>query len=121
MDLQIPFKSGRKRTAACIVALCLFAIATPLVAQEPAKQLNLSFADRDGLDTTSFKYKEVRLGGFERKKLSKDFKVRGWEVADNVYLGQAKIAKKWGFGVVVERGSMFYGVNHRGIQVLKRF
>ena len=121
MDTQITVKRGSRPPAMCIAALCLFAIATPLAAaEEPSHQLELSFDSR-AESTSAFKYKEVKLGGFERKKLSKGFKVRGWEVARKVYLGQAKIAKKWGFGVVVERGNTVYGMNHRGIQVLKRF
>ena len=46
-------------------------------------------------------------------ELSQNFpgEVRGWQVAKNIYLGQAKVAKKWGLGLVYERGNTVYGIN----------
>ncbi|MBV1879433.1 MAG: hypothetical protein KUG79_17460 [Pseudomonadales bacterium] len=65
-------------------------------------------------------FHEVKLGGFERLKLSHDLKIRGWQFG-SAYVGQTKIADHWGLGFVVTRGRTIYGMNHRGIQVLRKF
>jgi hypothetical protein len=54
-------------------------------------------------------------------KFSKDLKVRGIKLSEGIYMGQAKVAGKYGFGVVVDRKSYFWGINHRGISISKRF
>lgn len=59
--------------------------------------------------------------GLVRFKADKTMRVRGWEIHDNIYFGQAKIGKKWGVGLVVDRGSHYYGLNNRGISFLKKF
>jgi hypothetical protein len=46
--------------------------------------------------------------------------IRGWQLGDGVYFGQAKVGKKWGVGVIVDRGQYVYGINNRGIQLLRR-
>ncbi|MBT4160124.1 MAG: hypothetical protein HOE54_02380 [Gammaproteobacteria bacterium] len=68
-----------------------------------------------------FEFSDTILGGFERKKLNRDVRLRGWNVGNGIYIGQAKFAKKWGLGFVYENGDTVYGLNNRGIQVLKRF
>lgn len=70
---------------------------------------------------TSYKFTDDEPTGLYRKKLSSDFRIRGWEVADSLYLGQAKVGDKWGFGMVFQKGNTAYGINHRGIQMMKRF
>jgi hypothetical protein len=57
----------------------------------------------------------------ERKQLAPGVKVRGWEISEQVYFGQAKVADRWGLGLVFEDGDTVYGVNHRGVQWMKRF
>ncbi len=54
---------------------------------------------------------------YESLKFSKDFKIRGWEVAEGVYMGQAKIAGKSGPGVIFQREGYSWGFNHRGVQL----
>ena len=68
-----------------------------------------------------YDFHETRVVGFERKKITKDLRIRGWKISDGLYLGQAKVADKWGLGVVYERGDVAFGINNRGIQVMKRF
>jgi hypothetical protein len=60
-------------------------------------------------------------GKLENIKYSKDFKIRGWEVSKGVYWGQAKIAGKYGVGLVIDRKSYSWGINNRGVGFLKRF
>lgn len=68
-----------------------------------------------------YNFDDTRIAGFQRKNIAKDLRIRGWEISDRLYLGQAKVAGKWGLGVVYERGDMVYGINHHRIQVIKRF
>ncbi len=91
------------------LALCAGSVA----AQEPL-DLNIKKLAR-------FEFDDARLGGFERKKLSRDVRLRGWQVGNGIYFGQARVAKKWGLGFVYENGDTVYGLNNRGIQVMKRF
>ena len=70
---------------------------------------------------TTYEFVDGEATGLYRKKLSSDFRIRGWRVADSMYLGQAKVGNKWGFGMVYEKGNTSYGINHRGVQMLKRF
>ncbi len=59
--------------------------------------------------------------GLVRFKADKTMRVRGWQVAKNIYFGQAKVGKKWGLGLVLDRGNHYYGINNRGISYLKKF
>lgn len=52
---------------------------------------------------------------------SKSLKVRGWEVDDGIYMGHAKVAGKYGFGVVVDRKTYSWGINSHGVSISKRF
>ena len=59
--------------------------------------------------------------GLVRFKAGKSMRIRGWQVSQNIYFGQAKVGKKWGLGLVLDRGSHYYGINHRGLSYLKKF
>ena len=54
-------------------------------------------------------------------QFSKSMKVRGFQVRDGIYMGQAKIAGKYGVGIVVDRKSYSWGFNNRGIAIQKSF
>jgi len=53
--------------------------------------------------------------------MGKDLRIRGWRISNHLYVGQAKVAKKWGLGLVYEVNNTVYGLNHRGLQIMKRF
>lgn len=57
----------------------------------------------------------------EAKKFSKDFKVRGWQITNGIYMGHAKIAGRYGIGIVIDKKSYSWGINNRGIAIQKRF
>jgi hypothetical protein len=80
--------------------------------------LDLSLASSS---STSFEFTDQKLGGFERKRMGKDLRIRGWRISNHLYVGQAKVAKKWGLGLVYEVNNTVYGLNHRGLQIMKRF
>jgi hypothetical protein len=54
-------------------------------------------------------------------KFSKNLKVRGFQISEGVYFGQAKVAGKYGLGFVVDKKVYSWGVNNRGISIAKRF
>ncbi len=80
--------------------------------------LTYSYKAVQSLDAPRYNLDEDR---FTRKRYARDLRIRGWEIKDGVYLGQTKVSDQWGLGLVYESGDTFYGVNHRGIQVLKKF
>lgn len=82
--------------------------------------LDLSLASSSNA-SINFEFTDQKLGGFERKRMSKDLRIRGWRITDHLYVGQAKVAKKWGLGLVYEVDNTVYGLNHRGLQITKRF
>jgi hypothetical protein len=61
------------------------------------------------------------FSGLKRLKVDADFQVRGWQLADDFYIGQTKIAGKWGVGLLVDRGNYAYGFNNEQVSFLKRF
>ncbi len=69
---------------------------------------------------SAFAISNSRLKGIERRRYSGSLRVRGWAIADSVYFGQAKVANQWGLGFVYENKDTYYGVNHRGIHVMRR-
>ena len=58
---------------------------------------------------------------YQKHKFSDDLRVKGIEVSEGVYFGDAKVAGNRGPGFVVQRGDLYWGVNHRGAEVLFRF
>ena len=65
-------------------------------------------------------FQDQRLSGLTYLKATSELRVRGWEIRDNFYFGQTKVGNKWGLGILIERDSFVYGINNRGIQILKR-
>ena len=72
----------------------------------------LALADQD-LAQNSNSFQKIRFGG--------EFEVRGWKVAEDFYVGQAKIAGKWGIGLLVDKGDYAYGLNNEQVSFMKRF
>lgn len=100
--------------APCLILVlwCQSSLAADEVTRSP--ELNLSAP-------VAYDFVNENSAGLYRKKLSSDFRIRGWEIADSLYFGQAKVGNKWGLGMVFQSGDTAYGINHRGIQVMKRF
>lgn len=65
-----------------------------------------------------------KFSGFDALKVikySKSMKVRGYEISEGIYMGQAKVGGKYGFGFVVDRKVFAWGINNKGISIQKRF
>ena len=58
---------------------------------------------------------------FDSKKFSKRFKIKGWRISDDVYMGGVKAAGDYGPGVVVDKGSYAWGFNHQGVEFQLKF
>lgn len=109
-------------TRSLLAAFCLLGFVGLTRADETTAAQDLSF-EITNLKTplTAYDFSAERLGGFERKKLTSNINVRGWKISNSLYFGQARVAKKWGLGFVLERDNTVYVLSHRGIQVSKRF
>lgn len=56
--------------------------------------------------------------GLKRVKVDKSMRVRGWEMQDNLYLGQTSIGKEWGVGLIKTQGNFAYGLNNKGVGMI---
>mgnify|MGYP001829085644 CR=1 FL=1 len=59
--------------------------------------------------------------GFESIKFSKRFKIKGWEIGDDIYIGGVKAAGDYGPGLVLDKGRFSWGFNHQGMEFQLRF
>ena len=42
-------------------------------------------------------------------------RIRGWQVRDKFYIGQARVGEDWGLGMMLLRGNFAYGLNDDGV------
>ncbi|MBL4827027.1 MAG: hypothetical protein JKY66_04825 [Spongiibacteraceae bacterium] len=64
---------------------------------------------------------DLKISTLKDIEFSKNLKIRGIKLVQGVYMGQAKVGGKYGFGVVVDRKSYSWGINNRGVSISKRF
>lgn len=103
---------GLNKAVSARLALTLILFAGTAGAEDPA---TAAAAD------VRFEFDSSLPAGIERKRFLNDIRVRGWQVADRVYFGQARVGDEWGVGFVFENGNTVYGLNNRGIQVTRQF
>ena len=78
---------------------------------QPASRISIT------VKKPGFRYfKKVPSLNLERHKFTRKLRVNGWLIGDSAYVGQTKVADKWGFGFVVDRGATKYGLNNRGME-----
>ncbi len=77
-----------------------------------AYYINQPFADA----TRAFQFRHKNRP-YDSLKYSKNFKIKGWEVADGVYFGKAKIGGEYGPGFIFEQDGYSWGFNHQGVQL----
>ena len=58
---------------------------------------------------------------YQKRKYSNDFRIKGIEIRDNVYFGEAKVAGEKGPGIIIEKGDLTWGFNHKGAEIQLRF
>ena len=66
-------------------------------------------------ERTSYPLNIVRI------KANRTLRIRGWQLKENVFFGQAKVANQWGIGLLINKRTYQYGINNRGIAFLKKF
>jgi hypothetical protein len=66
-------------------------------------------------------YSSKQYGKLFILKISKDFKMRGMKLSNKIFMGQAKVAGKYGLDTVVDEGSFVWGFNNRGVTIMKKF
>jgi hypothetical protein len=54
-------------------------------------------------------------------KIDNNFKVRGWKLSSQVYIGNAKINGEWGIGLLVDKDKYAYGLNNAQASFMWRF
>ena len=109
--------------------------ADPLTTPPPAKGLNLALPTvytelpADGIKSNlniaqqpytsgsfeGIKTQRVYPFGYKQLKVDKSMRVRGWEVRDRLYLGQARVGDDWGVGMMMVKGNFAYGFNDEGV------
>jgi hypothetical protein len=67
---------------------------------------------------SNLKQKKIRLLGVQQLKVDKSLRVRGWEVKDDFYVGQTRVGKKWGLGMMMTDGNFAYGLNNKGVGMI---
>lgn len=139
--------SGRKKpsVAPTILLLLVFVSGTTTSLAEPARttlDLRLPVPGSDTIDSgRSTMGRSGSTGvpgesrnqfplnaGIHRLKLANGLGVRGWRVHEGLYLGQAKVADRWGLGFLLQSGSSvndpgvnYFGLNYRGLQYVREF
>lgn len=67
------------------------------------------------------RFEKQRMGGIQRLKLPGNVRMRGWQLSQKMYFGQAKVADHWGLGIVYQHKNNIYGFNNKGFQFTKQF
>lgn len=65
--------------------------------------------------------KNLNEKSFESRKFSKSFKLKGWRIGEDMYIGGVKAAGDYGPGIVLDKGSYSWGFNHQGMEFQFRF
>ena len=111
LDVESRRSISRSISISLLSATLLLLCATSMAA-DPITQSLPDFSDRASY---------AKKNGFHTHKVNEGFRVKGWELADHVYFGHAKVAGKSGVGLLVDKGSVVYGVNNRGVSFMLRF
>jgi len=74
-----------------------------------------------GPTSPDMQFRDGSIGNLKYLRLTKELRIRGWKVRENVYVGHTKVANRWGLGVLVKHRGVVYGINNRGLQILKQF
>ena len=83
-------------------------------------QDDLAYLDSSTVNSPSY-MKTFKNTSFESIRYSKSFRMKGWKVSNDIYVGGAKIAGEYGPGVIIDKGSYVWGFNHQGVEFQLRF
>ncbi len=108
----------RDQARKCMFALSLLAVAVFSMAARAERTID--YPDPDTAESPSY-LKTLKQKSFESRKFSKRFKIKGWRVSDDLYIGGVKAAGDYGPGLVLDKGSYAWGFNHQGMEFQLRF
>ena len=58
---------------------------------------------------------------YQSRTFSKRFKIKGWRLSEDIYVGGVKAAGDYGPGLVLDKGRYIWGFNHQGMEFQFRF
>lgn len=97
--------------------MSLPAVYTAPPPSESQTNLNLSQNIYQG-SLHALKIKKTHPYGYQQVKLDKSMRIRGWKIKDQLYVGQARVGKQWGLGVMMTQGNFTYGWNNKGVGMI---
>lgn len=108
----------RDQTRAVIFALLLLTF--PLLSMSVRAERTIKYLNFENAKSPSY-IKTFEKKSFESRKFSKGFKIKGWRIGNNVYVGGVKAAGDYGPGLVLDKGNYAWGFNHQGMEFQLRF
>lgn len=119
--------TGQCSTVCAAAVLCAALQAHPALAQDdssksaPGSINSYNASDYDLLPPTeAFRFNSSDEF-YQKHRFSDDLRVKGVEIGDRIYFGEARVAGERGIGFVMKRGDFYWGVNYRGAELLFRF
>ena len=102
-----------RRLISALLMLAVSALSTGARAERTAKS-------PDNAKLPSY-IKTLEKKSYQSRKFSKRFKIKGWRVGEDLYVGGVKAAGDYGPGLVLDKGSYAWGFNHQGMEFQVRF
>ena len=87
---------------------------------ETFAEKRIEFGRLDGIKLPDHD-RSLKGDNYESRKFSKRFKVKGWRISENLYMGGVKIDGEYGPGIVIDKGGHVWGFNHERIEFQLRF
>ncbi len=104
-----------RRFISALLMLAVAALSTSAQAERGAKNL-----DAENEKLSSY-IRTLEKKSYQSRKFSKRFKIKGWRVGEDLYVGGVKAAGDYGPGIVLDKGHYAWGFNHQGMEFQLRF
>lgn len=62
-----------------------------------------------------------KLLGLKEFRFNKELSLKGWKLSPSMYLGNTEVGGEWGPGLVLDKGTYAYAINHQSISISIRF
>ena len=106
---------ARKFLYSCLPLLVAGIFSTATLAEERNE-----FGSIDGIKLQDHD-RSLKGDNYNSRKYSKHFKVKGWRISDDLYMGGVKVDGEYGPGIVIDKGGWVWGFNHERIKFQLRF
>ena len=98
----------------------LLLLVVAIFSAETFAEKRIEFGRLDGIKLPDHD-RSLKGDNYESRKFSKRFKVKGWRISENLYMGGVKIDGEYGPGIVIDKGGHVWGFNHERIEFQLRF